>query len=202
MSASNPIDNPAAWDRITFKGAGVTIRTPGIATVDVQLGRETDDQPVPGQDGVTVTHLRYTPAEVSIRLECWNRTQFQELEKIVRLFRPRRGEVSKAFEVAHPHLMLAGISNLYIVRMGVPRYSPRDGWSLEMTLREFWPERKGTTTKPTDVKVQTAQRNLQRQQAALNKPGGQGVSNYADANGGWTPPKTPTAPSAKGPPKP
>lgn len=149
-------------DRLTLVGQtrftiGPTLPADLIGTVEVSLtpgGLQEDSAAVPGRDGAERTFLGYTDAEASVTVRIWDEGQLPRLRRLADLFRPRRGSPPTPVQVVHPSFSLWRIGYVYIVRLQEAPYSAKDGYSLNLTLREWQPKEKRKTEKTAKVQGQ------------------------------------------------
>jgi hypothetical protein len=143
------------WDTMQLHSGKSIYTIPGVCLVSVATGINEDSVSVPGKDGVTTTHLGYKAAEVNVDVQVWTAKQFEVLQKIVQLFRPKRGETPKALDAIHPQLEVYGIKQVYIFNVSAPSYNKSEGYKMTLQLREWWPETK-TSKKTEKVKAAAA----------------------------------------------
>lgn len=125
-----------------------------IAAVRLNLkpgGLREDSIDVPGQDGATRTVLGYADAEITAEIRIWDEAQLQNVKRLADIFRPRREQKTfQPVQIVAPSAERWGIKSVYIFDVRESAWSPRDGLTLTLSMREWQPreKRKTKTTKP------------------------------------------------------
>lgn len=140
---SSPFANPAAWDRLVLQGPGgkVTLTAPRITATGEVL-----EQTAP-ERGVSV--LGYAPREVTIEATLWDEKQWPEVQRLMDLWRPAGARAPKPLTAVHPQLELMRLERVYLWRVELLPYNPRDGYQLRLVLREWWPQAQKSPAKGT-----------------------------------------------------
>lgn len=131
---SSPFSNPGAWDRLALSGPGGRLV---LEPVRVQATGEVQEQSVP--DGGT-TFLAYAPREVVVEGTLWSESQWKTLQSMTRLWRPPGNNPKPApLSAVHPQLELLRLERVYLWRVELMPYDPKEGYRYRLTLREWWP---------------------------------------------------------------
>lgn len=115
-----------------------------VGTVAVRVrggGLRESTLEVPGQDGVVSTKLGYAPAEVQVEVRVVDPGQLSALRAFADAYRNRRGaERHEPVQIVHPATHRWGIREAYLTDIEEEPWSPREGYRLRLTFREWWPE--------------------------------------------------------------
>ncbi len=145
----NPFTNPGSWDKLTLEGGAGGYTLPGIVKISYEAGLNEDSAPTPGQNGRNTTLLGYKPASFDVSVQVWTEEQFEELRRIVEIFRPKNdGAKAKAVLAIHPQIQFLGVKYVYITSITGGGYSPRDGYILNLKLEQFFEKTTGELVKP------------------------------------------------------
>jgi hypothetical protein len=149
----------------------------GVVQVAVRRALKEESAEIP-KKGVEYTYLGYDYAEVTVEIRVWRESEFQKLQRLIQLFRPK-GKDQRAPEVyqpVHPILRRHGITHLYIFSIEEPPYDPVKGWTATLNLREWRPSYKKVKVEQTQVRVSSDTGGADRdgvpisQQRALASP--------------------------------
>lgn len=137
-------DEAAAWDTVVINGR----KLPGLAAVEGEIGRKIDARSPPGSDGARLIHRGYEPAKVKITLRLWTREHWRDWQAVYPRRRP--GERIQPLEVSHPALVVLGVRNVFVEKVGAPRPGTPKG-VMEVAIHAVEhrpPTRTNVTTTP------------------------------------------------------
>ena len=125
--------SPDPWDTVVLGN----VVLPGIATVDIERGPQTNVATLPGQEGARVTLMGNPPANVTISLVSYVKYHLEVLEDLLpglEAFDPKAsnanangggnsylGRVPKAYEMIHPIAQIRGIKGVIITKIKGPK---------------------------------------------------------------------------------
>lgn len=151
-------------DQIVFVGAGgrrFAIKPDatgpdeiqGVVQVAVRRALKESSAEIP-KKGVEYTYLGYDYAEVTVEIRVWRESEFQKLQRLIQLFRPKGKEQAapEVYQPVHPILRRHGVTHLYIFAIEEPPYDPIKGWTASLQLREWRPSYKKVKVEKTQVR--------------------------------------------------
>lgn len=101
---------------------GDVLRTPGLATVDVDRANKADLKKVAGKDGARVTTLGLDPAEIIIQIEIWTPDQYDELKGLWKQIMPRAGKTDpNVYPISHPTTKFYDVKSALVMRGTGPK---------------------------------------------------------------------------------
>ncbi|ADH63800.1 hypothetical protein Mesil_1925 [Allomeiothermus silvanus DSM 9946] len=124
----------------------------GVVAVSVRRALKEQSAEIP-QRGIEYTYLGYDYAEVTVEVRVWRESEYDKLQRLIQLFRPK-GKDQRAPEVyqpVHPILRRHGITHLYMFAVEEPPYDPVKGWMATLSLREWKPAYKRVQTNGTRI---------------------------------------------------
>jgi hypothetical protein len=199
----NPFrDDPAIWDTFTLISLEGPARIPGTVKVSVSTATDLDTAKIPGDNGVIDKWRGYQAAEISLTINVITEEEYDKLIAILEIYRPKSGLAPVAVEVVHPQLELHGIKQVYFVSVDSGAYSPREGFTVTATLREFIPRPTVKTVSPTKT-AKTVNTTKPKTKTIAEKPNTRVATNGVVTSGypegkDWAPP-SPVKPSTKAP---
>lgn len=139
----NPWNDDWYWDAC-YLGS---YRLPGIATVDVSLGRKLDVKSAPGSDGATITDKGYEPAKVKIRCVMWTEQHKWDLTTILTALHPKHANTKQALDISHASTAMLGIRSVYIQTISGPKLGSAKGTKeIEFSCVEWMKPQKSSST--------------------------------------------------------
>lgn len=136
----NPFTNPELWETLVLVGPKGRVSVPGVANVQVEPGApEVDEVTVPGEEGAKALELGWRPGRARVSVEVIDAEEFEKLRAVLDLYRRRKGDPIQPLTAVHPNLTLHGLQNVYIEAVRAQDFS-REGYTLEIELREYFPE--------------------------------------------------------------
>ncbi len=112
------LDGTLVWDLLWLGGDLM----PGLATVDAEVARKIDIQPVKGSDGATIADEGYIPSPINIALKLWLKAHWLEWQRVLPAIHPRQiGGLRRPLEIWHPAAEVLGIETIYVTKIGSPR---------------------------------------------------------------------------------
>lgn len=133
-------DDYDSWDRVSIAGQLM----PGLAMVTGDISRKLDVKSVRGRDGARVKDGGYQPGKISIEIRINTREDFDALQPRLDAINPRqRGTARTPVDIAHPSLVLLGISSVYIEKIGAPKLD-KDTLTVKIDALEWTPQPRRT----------------------------------------------------------
>ncbi|HEX2863660.1 MAG TPA: hypothetical protein VHN99_03760 [Deinococcales bacterium] len=179
MSTPTPFDSPGAWNTFVLVGPTGRHVLPGRVAVTPRVGLQEDTVSVPGQDGVTTTHLGYQAAEVTVDVQVWTVEQYRALARVLGIIRPRKGAQPVAYDCVHPMLDTLGIRSVYLTTGELPPYTPQGGLTASLTFKEWWAVKSGSPAKPKATPKPKTTKTTTKPKAVT---GGKGTGDAAPAS--------------------
>lgn len=130
-----------AWDKLIMGG----VTWPGVCKIDPVTELEIDvaKQKKKGEEvgkDATLTDKGYKPATVKATIQIWDREDWEELEKILPKFAPKKtSTVRDAFDIYHPSAALLGIDTVVVQSVSI-HHPEEQTLIVEMQLLQYFPE--------------------------------------------------------------
>ena len=106
----------STWDTLILG----SVTMPGVCTVDTDSSRDIQIAKQKRHDGAHLKDNGRNASPVKATLILWTQDQFEELDRILPRFLPRKpGIASAPFDIVHPATRLMGVSQVTIQRVRV-----------------------------------------------------------------------------------